>query len=209
MSNKKDDIFSFNIITLGDSGVGKTSIIQRYVNNSFLEDTIATIGFSYGFKDVTLKNNKIVKLKLVDTAGQERYRAINKSYYKNVNAVLFVFSLDKEGSLEKIKEWKKIFEENKVGEDIPTYLIRNKCDLDEDDFDEELVEDLLKENNFLRFISVSAKNDININSLFEEIAENWYNKIEKGPKNMNIRRLWSLEKNRKKKQRCPICKGDM
>ena len=198
MSNKKDDIFSFNIITLGDSGVGKTSIIQRYVNNSFLQDTIATIGFNYGFKDVTLKNNKIVKLKLVDTAGQERYRAINKSYYKNVNAVLFAFSLDKEGSLEKIKEWKKIFEENKVGENIPTYLIRNKCDLDEDDFDEELVEDLLKENNFLRFISVSAKNDININSLFEEIAENWYNKVEKGQKNMKNQRILTLEKNEEK-----------
>ena len=50
MSNKKDDIFSFNIITLGDSGVGKTSIIQRYVNNTFLQDTISTIGFSYGLK---------------------------------------------------------------------------------------------------------------------------------------------------------------
>ena len=194
MSNKKDDIFSFNIITLGDSGVGKTSIIQRYVNNTFLQDTISTIGFSYGFKDVTLKNNKIVKLKLVDTAGQERYRAINKSYYKNVNAVLFVFSLDKEGSLEKIKEWKKIFEENKVGENIPTYLIRNKCDLDEDDFDEELVEDLLKENNFLRFISVSAKNDININSLFEEIAENWYNKIGKLEKQQKFQLVSKLKK---------------
>ena len=67
----------------------------------------------------------------------------------------------------------------------------------------------MKENNFLRFISVSAKNDININSLFEEIAENWYNKVEKGQKNMKNQRILTLEKNKKNIKDCLVCKSDI
>ncbi|MBO7114762.1 MAG: GTP-binding protein [Bacteroidaceae bacterium] len=96
---------TFRIITLGESGVGKTSIIKRYVYNNYSDDNISTIGVSFAFKEIILKDNTKIKLKFVDTAGQERYRSLTKTYFKNTEAVLYVFSLDQEGSLEKIKEW--------------------------------------------------------------------------------------------------------
>ena len=71
MSEK--DVIDFRIITIGDSNVGKTSIIRRYIDNKFDENFIATIGLIFSFKEVILKNQKKVRLKLIDTAGQEKY----------------------------------------------------------------------------------------------------------------------------------------
>ena len=173
---KEKNLITFNIITLGEPNVGKTSIIKRYLYNKFDEMTMPTIGINSGFKEIKLKSNEKVILKIIDTAGQEKFNSLSKNYFKNADAVLFVFSLDKKGSLDTIQEWKQLFEDNKIREGIPAFLIRNKCDLDKEEFDEELVEDLLRENYFLRFASISAKNDININELFEDLAENCYKK---------------------------------
>ena len=94
--NKKeeDESIMFKIITLGNSGVGKTSIIKRYVFNQFDQSAISSIGVIFSFKDVLIEGdkNKKVKLKLIDTAGEEKYRSLSKTYYKNAEAVLFVYS---------------------------------------------------------------------------------------------------------------------
>ncbi len=109
--NEEENIETFSIITLGESGVVKTSILKRFSYNTFEEDKISNIGLNFAFKEIILKNNKKVKIKIIDTAGQEKYRSLAKSYFKNAQAVLYVFSLDKEGSLEKIKDWINIFKE--------------------------------------------------------------------------------------------------
>ena len=83
---------TFKIITLGDSGVGKKAIIRRFVFNTFEINKLSTIGVNFSFKDVRLKNGKNVKLKLIDTAGQERYKSVSKSYFRNADGVLFVFT---------------------------------------------------------------------------------------------------------------------
>ena len=83
---------TYKIITLGDSYVGKTALLKKYVSNIFEEDTYATIGMNILAKDITLKNNKKIKLKLVDTAGTERYKSLSKQYYKNTDGVLFIFA---------------------------------------------------------------------------------------------------------------------
>jgi len=126
--NKKE-IKSFNIITLGDSGVGKTSIINRYIKNEFDENNEATLGIKYSYKEIKFNNKDKIILKLVDTAGQERFRSLTKSYFKNVDAVLFVFSMDDKDSFDTIIDWMELFNNNNSKEDIPKYLVGNKNDL--------------------------------------------------------------------------------
>ena len=216
-----------NIITLGESGVGKTSIMKRFVYGTFEEDTLSTIGLNFGFKDIILSDNKKIKLKLVDTAGQERYRSLNKSYFKNGDAVLYVFSFDKKGSFDKIKEWKQMFSENQREEGIPSFLIRNKCDLDEgngqdsdkaheidfEKIDDDEINKFVKENKFSKYIISSAKDDTNINNIFLEISEIWY-KDNKNIKNKQKKKvLENTKENEKKKQKknkkCFLCKEDL
>ena len=71
----------FKVITLGDSGVGKISIIKRYANNIFYENVLSTVGVGFAFKEVELSNKKKIKLKLIDTAGQEKFKSLAKSYF--------------------------------------------------------------------------------------------------------------------------------
>ena len=218
---KKESLNTIKIITLGETGVGKTSILKRYVYNSFEEDTISTIGLNFGIKEIILKDNTKIKLSLIDTAGQERYRSLSTTYFKNADAVLYVFSLDKKGSYEKIKEWKNMFKQMQKDEGVPSFLIRNKCDLDElninevDKFNEEDINDFLERNNFLKYITTSAKDNTNIDKVFQEISEIWYN----NPSNKNSKNNIKILKNHKedqkkqekkmKKKKCVLCIGDL
>ena len=116
MSKDQDEEkLTFKIITLGESGVGKTSILRRYVYNLYDDNSISTIGLSFVFKEITLKNNEKVQLKLIDTGGQEKYRALAKSYFKNADGVFFVYAIDNEDSFNNIKDWIELFNENRNG----------------------------------------------------------------------------------------------
>ena len=178
MSKEKDksgkDIIEFKLITLGDSGVGKTSILRRFVSGKFELKMISTIGFGTSTKDLTLKNGTKIRLKLVDTAGQENYQALAGTYIKNADAVFFVFSHDNKESFNNIKKWLKNFKDDNhtvdYNKNFPAYLVGNKCDL-EHLIDEEEIEELKTENNFYGYIDTSAKDNIGINQVFEEIGE--------------------------------------
>ena len=199
--------FVFKIITIGDSGVGKTSIIRRYVFNNF-EDNLTTIGVNFTFKDTILKNGKVVKIKLIDTAGQEKYKSLSKSYFKNVDGVLFVFAFNDKRSFDNIREWMQLFNENNNGkEGIPKYLIGNKDDLDTNNkVDKGSIDSFLNEtNNEFEYRSVSAlKDDNRIDELFQDMAEKMFNNYKEGKQN-----LIHLEKNKRdnknKKVSCQIC----
>ena len=102
---KKENEDIMKVITLGEGGVGKTSIIRRYIDNEFDENVLSTIGLNFSFKNIELKDGNTIKLKLIDTAGQEKYRALAKSYFKNIDAVLFIFALDNQESFDNIKNW--------------------------------------------------------------------------------------------------------
>ena len=124
VKDKDKDIL--NVIILGENWVGKTSIIKRFVYNTFNSVSISTIAITTSFKEIILKNNKEITIKLIDIGGQEKYSTLSKNYLKNADAVLYVFSHDREGSFEKIKEWKQLFNENNPRDDIPSYLINKK-----------------------------------------------------------------------------------
>ena len=140
---------------------------------------------NYSYKEMKFNNKDKIILKLMDTAGQEKYRSIAKTYIKNSDAVLFVFSLDDKDSFNTIKYWMESFKNNYSKEDAPQYLVGNKNDL-EINVEQSLIDEFGKENE-IPYISTSAKENKNIDELFEEIGKKLYIDFQKkGDKGHNV-----------------------
>jgi len=166
-----DDVMK--VITLGESGVGKTCIINRYIKDIFEEKSLSTIGIKFAYKQVKLENGKFINIKLVDTAGQEKFRALTKSYFKNVDAVLFIFSINNQDSFDNIINWINLFNENHNGkEGIPMYLIGNKSDQDRI-VQKYVVDEFIIKNKY-KYYETSAKENSGINELFQDLCEDLY-----------------------------------
>jgi len=202
-----DELLSFKIITIGNCGVGKTSILQRFIDGTFNEDLMPTLGMNNKIKINTLKNGKKIILKLFDTAGEEKYRSLSKSFFKNVDGVLFVYALNDKNSFENLI---KTFIDNHNGKkDIPLYLIENKNDL-EKEVDKELVNEFLLDNINFKFKSISAKlnKDNSINELFQEISEILYiNYKDSGKENIKQKfiKIENYSEKYKKINSCSLC----
>merc|ERR1719419_1980030 len=98
------------IIILGDSGVGKTSILHKYVSNKFIEEHKATIGADFSTKEITIDDNRLITLQIWDTAGQERFQSLGNAFYRGADACILVYDIADERSFEEIKVWKSKFE---------------------------------------------------------------------------------------------------
>ena len=201
-TDKKEEEIIFKIITLGDSGVGKTSIIKKYTTGEFDENNSSTIGISFSFKDLIINESQKIKLKILDTCGQEKYRALSKTYFKNANGVFFVFGLNDKESFDNIKEWMDFFNENNTIENTTKVLVGNKCDLEIDkELDKALIMKFSEENK-IKYIESSAKNNKNINELFEELGKMLYNQgLPLDQQKTNI----IIKTQKKKKNACILC----
>jgi len=176
---KKENEDIMKVITLGEGGVGKTSIIRRYIDNEFDENVLSTIGLNFSFKNIELKDGNTIKLKLIDTAGQEKYRALAKSYFKNIDAVLFIFALDNQESFDNIKNWINLYNDNHNGKaDIPKYLIGNKSD-QEKEVEDDLIEKFKIEYKDYKYYETSAKINEGIEKLFQDLGEDLYKILNK------------------------------
>jgi len=201
IDKKNERNLTFKIITLGDSGVGKTSIINRYVNNTFNDNTASTIGMNNQKKDVFFNKKEKVSLHLIDTCGQEKYRALTRSYLQNTDAVLFVFAFNDKESFDNIKEWMNLFYENNKIKEKPQILLGNKSDL-KSEIDENLIDEFVKNNN-IKYIKTSAKDKININESIEEMGKILYQKYD--PSKSQLNKIIISYKDQKKKPKCFLC----
>ena len=206
VKNKDKNTITLQIVTMGNAGVGKSSIIKRYISDIFDNNSLSTIGIEFSIKEMTLKNGKKIKLKLMDTGGQELYRSLSKSYFKNSDGVLFVFALNNEQSFTDISEWINFFNENCFRDNIPKYLIGNKCDLDSH-VNQALINEIAN-NNDMKYFKTSAKEKININNIFEEMGEKLYEEYKKSGRENNIQ-LKSIEKPKKKSCGCGHVEGSL
>ena len=169
---------NYKIIMVGESGAGKTTIVQRLVYGVFNEDLTATIGVE--FKSCTIKaNGKNVKLQIWDTAGQEKFRSVAKSYFRNAIGALIVFDLTSMKSFDSVIEWlsdvQTLSHPNSV-----VILVGNKCDLtDKRSVSRKEAEALAERNNILYF-ETSAKDGTLINEIFIRMATEISNKIDSG-----------------------------
>ena len=176
---EKEYDYLFKVLFVGDSGVGKTQIINKFVENNFLENCVSTIGVDFKIKEVEFKNKKI-KLQLWDTAGQERFRAIIQNYYKNAHLIAFFYAINNRNSFNSIPKW---VDEVKKQTDKNTkfLLVGNKCDLEENkrQVSTEEAQEYAKENK-IEFIEVSAKTEKGINDMFKYIISELLKEKEPG-----------------------------
>ena len=133
MSKQKNSLLSeeydmmFKILLLGDSGVGKSSLLLRYTKDQFMTDMRSTIGVEFGLKYVKIDNLQL-KVQIWDTAGMERYKALTSAYYKGAKGVIVVYDICRKKTFEGVDKWIDDFK-SKADEDAVILLIGNKSDL--------------------------------------------------------------------------------
>ena len=185
----------YKVLLLGDSTVGKTCFLLRYCDKTFQEAHLSTIGLDYRLKTMTLQNGKNIKLQIWDTAGQDRFRAITKNYYKGANGIILIYDITNLQSYENVKNWIAQIREQ-ANPNVVIYLAGNKIDVVEElrmvkTEDGQKIADEFK----LPFYETSAKSGINVNKIFEELVENIdevYSKLEP-PKNEIKNKLYDGE----------------
>ena len=200
MSDNDQVEFIYKVLLLGDSSVGKTCFLKRFVDGTFQEVYMSTIGLDYRLKIMTLPDSTKVKLQIWDTAGQDRFRAITKNYYKGAHGIILIFDVTTPKSYENVKNWMSQIQES-ASEDVTVFLIGNKID---DEKNRKISHDEGKkaaaEYN-LQFFETSAKANINVDEVFNTLVKEIHTKALQNEHNIEERRL-EIGKQQKKKKCC-------
>ena len=191
---------TFKILTIGESGVGKTCILRRFVENKFLKNHLATIGIDFKTKTLTI-NDQEIKLKIWDTAGQERFRNITTQYYKGADGIVLVYDVTDDASYEKIRDWMDQILSNTQRDEIGLVLLGNKCDMEPRIITEEQGNQLADELK-ISYFETSALTGQGIKEAFEQLTRDIMKR--KGVGNDNNDNV-ELKKNVKKKQKGSDC----
>lgn len=170
---------SIKVVLLGDSGVGKSSIAERFINDKFLDYNEATIGASFLTK--SLDN---IKFDVWDTAGQERYRSLAPMYYRGASAAIIVYDINHRDTFNNAQSWINEIKQ-KGRENCIIVLVGNKCDLPDRNVDYEYAKQYANDNNIL-FIETSAKNDINVDNIFQIIVNNYDPSVNEDKNNIKL-----------------------
>lgn len=165
--------YIFKIILIGDSGVGKTSLMTRFTDKSYRPSSSATIGVDFKIKTIDLDGVK-VKLQIWDTAGQERFRAVVSNYYRGAHGIFIVFDMLNKDSFDHLSEWLAELEKKGATDNAEIMILGNKVDEEENIcVSEEEISTFLDKNNIpkSRFAQVSAREDIKVEESFIELAK--------------------------------------
>jgi GTPase KRas protein len=162
----------YRIVVLGDGGIGKTALIIQYCLNHFVEEYDPTIEDSYR-KQATIDDKPCV-LEVLDTAGQEEYRALLDQWIREGDGFLIMFSVTSAASFDRIRKFRDLIlrvKESSAGNDVPIVLVGNKCDLmSERQVKTEMGNELAKSIS-CQYIETSAKNDINVAKPFTQVVK--------------------------------------
>ena len=190
MDIKNLEVFEFKIILVGDPGVGKTSIMTKFVSNEFQNTYLSTIGVEFKSKEIHINNNTCARLKIWDTCGQEKFRAITRQYFKNSEGVFIVFDLSNRETIKKLDIWMKDIKDN-IDNDYFIFLIGNKSDVKERDLTIAEEAKQFAINKKINYYEVSAKTGSGIYNIFEKMASKLINKkkIEKSKEEINTDKI--------------------
>ena len=171
----KEDL-KLKLVLLGDSGVGKTNLISRYISNSFDENTRATIGVEFFCKNFRINKKRTIKVEIWDTAGQERYKAITSVYYKGAKGAFIVYDITSRKTFENIDKWIGEIKE-RTTDDVKLIIIGNKTDLN-NEREVKSEEALIKYQDMdIPLIETSALEDTNVNEAFINLIKIVYKDI--------------------------------
>jgi small GTP-binding protein len=161
-------VVSYKFILIGSSGVGKTAILKRLVENSFTEDSQSTIGVEFD-STVLAINDRKVKLQIWDTAGQERFRSISKAYYRNAVGVILVFDITDRKSFDDLTSWlndiRTLCDANAV-----IQLIGNKADLKSQRVVTLTEAEAFASHQHMQYLEISARVGENVREAFVRVA---------------------------------------
>lgn len=159
------------ILLIGDSGIGKSTFLLKYVDNAFTDSYISTIGVDFKVKE-QIYGTKKYKLQIWDTAGQERFKAIISTYYRGVHYIIVMFDLTDLKSFENVKMWLGEITKH-ANENSLKILVGTKADLvNKTAVSNEMIQEFVNSVN-MEYIATSAKNGTNINDVFEQICLNY------------------------------------
>ena len=184
---------SIKVILIGDSGVGKTNILSRLVNNQFNETHNPSLSLEYNNHSIKI-NNYIIRMQIWDTAGQEKTNSIISNYYRSAVVAIFVYSINNIESYNSIQEWFKelINENNDDNNNVKKILLGNKLDLEnERKVDFKVADNFAKENGFEVFAEITCKNDeqqkiYNISNIFDAIGKLFYDEYTQSRDTYNV-----------------------
>lgn len=165
----EESIGSHKVVLIGDSGVGKTAIINNLAGNEFHESHITTIGVDFSCKDINV-DGTIVRLEVWDTAGQVRFRAISSSYYRAARAIIVVYAVDDAATFNNIRMWLECIEHNTNVPPI-VYLVGNNRNLADKRVVEESEGQKVADKYGIRFMEISTKESHSIEELFYSVAK--------------------------------------
>ena len=190
----------YKLLVLGESSVGKTSLLMRYAEDKF-ESTVQTIGVDFKNKYI-IYNNKRIQLELWDTAGQERFKGIAKNYFHAANGVILVFDITNKDSFNKLKYW---IDEGKtnVGQDTEIIIAANKIDLEnERKVNRDTINEFGKKMGF-EILETSAKTGEGVDEIFKRLVSRLYSNKKIGMvKDDNSTKIAGNGKDQKKKDKC-------
>jgi small GTP-binding protein len=168
--------YLFKFIIIGDSAVGKSCLLLQFTDHRFKNDHDLTIGVEFGARTITI-GDKAVKLQIWDTAGQESFRSITRSYYRGAVAALLVFDVTKRDSFEGLELWLRETKANSNAT-LTTVLIGNKADLDSDRVVSRAEAEQFAEAHSLTYVEASAKTGLNVDNSFLDVAKRVMTNIE-------------------------------
>ena len=161
------DEISLKILLIGDSFVGKTSLLLKYCDGQFPEAHMATIGVEFKDKIINVGKWK-VRLQIWDTSGQERFRSITQNFYRNADGILFVYDVTNRESFSHIKDW--LMDSQVEDSDIKRILVGNKIDLEDKRAIDAEKMNSFAESKKMKCFETSAKSGENVENIFKEIS---------------------------------------
>ncbi|XP_020483047.2 ras-related protein Rab-32 [Labrus bergylta] len=170
---RKDKLFK--VLVIGDTDVGKSSIILRYASKRFDERYKSSIGVDFSLKTIEWDCNTVVRLQLWDIAGQEWFKKMSRVYYKGAMGALVVFDIRNSSTLEAASKWKQDLDSKvclESGRPVPAVLVANKCDLTGNDSDVAgSLDGFCIDNSFTCWFKTSAKENVNIDEAFAVLVK--------------------------------------
>ena len=182
------------LLVIGDTSVGKTSLITRYTNGTFKDEYLATVGLDYYSKEEII-NNKSINIKIWDTAGQERFKALTQSYFRNAEGVMLAFDVTKSESYDNLKDWIVSIKKNLEGKNIflPLIIVGNKIDMEESrEVEKESAEQFATENNY-KYFETSAKTGEGVDEAVRDLINQVLNNNQIDEQKMEARKSVQLK----------------
>ena len=194
------------LLVIGDSSVGKTSLITRYTNGTFKEEYLATVGLDYYSKNEEI-NNQAIQIKLWDTAGQERFKALTQNYFRNAEGVLLAFDVTNEESFNNLKDWISSIKINMEAKNIflPLIVVGNKIDMENDrEITKEEAEKFASENKY-KYFETSAKTGEGVDEAIKELINLVLNQNQVDEQKIEARKSVPLKDNNQKEEKKKGC----